>query len=192
MSFAIPMPIRSSTGTRANCANPVDKVLELAQRNLITIYGMSTVAFGFNSEGEQNLKRLAEDTGWRVEYPLQGLYSDVSGFLSTPSDEGNYALKVGTGQYAAAIARGIFESIAAIAGRSSSRFCARVCCSAFKVSAAFEWSNTCTVFSIRCCLPANRSSKRTARRSIARVVSGSTIVNPARGQITGIGLPKNR
>jgi Ca-activated chloride channel homolog len=103
----------------------LQEVLELAQRNLITIYGMSTVAFGFNSEGEQNLKRLAEDTGGRVEYPLQGLYSDVSGFLSTPSDEGNYALKVGTGQYAAEIAKGIFDSVAALAGEVTTQYILR-------------------------------------------------------------------
>jgi len=103
----------------------IQEVLELAQRNLITIYGMSTVAFGFNSEGEQNLKRLAEDTGGRVEYPLQGLYSDVSGFLSTPSDEGNYALKVGTGQYAAEIAKGIFDSVAALAGEVTTQYILR-------------------------------------------------------------------
>src|SRR5689334_21535705 len=29
----------------------LNEVLELAQRNLVTIYGMSTVSFGFNSEG---------------------------------------------------------------------------------------------------------------------------------------------
>jgi VWFA-related protein len=106
-------------------SHSLQEVLELAQRNLITIYGMSTVAFGFNSEGEQNLKRLAEDTGGRVEYPLQGLYSGVSGFLSTPSDEGNYALKVGTGQYAAEIAKGIFDSVVALAGEVTTQYILR-------------------------------------------------------------------
>ena len=33
----------------------VNEVLELAQRNLITIYAMSTEAFGFSSEGDENL-----------------------------------------------------------------------------------------------------------------------------------------
>lgn len=103
----------------------LQEVLELAQRNLVTIYGMSTVAFGFNSEGEANLKRLAEETGGRVEYPLEGLYSDVAGFLSTPSDEGNYALKVGTGGYAAQIAKGIFDSVAAIAGEVTTQYILR-------------------------------------------------------------------
>jgi VWFA-related protein len=103
----------------------LEEVLELAQRNLVTIYGVSTVAFGFNSDGEKILTRLAEETGGRVLYPLQGLYKDVSGYLSTPSDEGNYALKVGTGGYAAEIAGGIFRSIAAVAGEITTQYIVR-------------------------------------------------------------------
>lgn len=103
----------------------LEEVLELAQRNMVTIYGISTVAFGFNSEGEKILTRLAEETGGRVLYPLQGLYKDVSGYLSTPSDEGNYALKVGTGGYAAEIAAGIFRSIAAVAGEITTQYILR-------------------------------------------------------------------
>jgi VWFA-related protein len=101
------------------------EVLELAQRNLVTIYGVSTVAFGSYADGEGNLKRLCEETGGRVEYPLQQIYTDVSGHLSTPSDEGNYAYKVGTGQYAAAIAKGIFESVAALAGEVTTQYIMR-------------------------------------------------------------------
>ena len=103
----------------------LDEVLELAQRNLVTIYGVSTVAFGFNSEGEKNLTRLTEQTGGRVEYPLQNLYSGVSGYLSTPSDEGNYAYKVGTGLYAAEIAQGMFRAIANIAGEVTTQYILR-------------------------------------------------------------------
>ncbi|MFN7934885.1 MAG: VWA domain-containing protein [Bryobacteraceae bacterium] len=103
----------------------MDEVLELAQRNLVTVYGVSTVAFGFSSEGEKILEKLALETGGRVLYPLQGLYKDVSGYLSTPSDEGNYALKVGTGGYAAEIASGIFRSIAAVAGEITTQYIMR-------------------------------------------------------------------
>ncbi len=103
----------------------LDQVLELAQRNLVTIYAVSTVGFGFSAEGEKNLIRLAEETGGRVEYPLQGNYSDVSGYLSTPSDEGNYALKVGTGGYAAAISNGIFKAIANVAGEVTTQYIMR-------------------------------------------------------------------
>jgi len=103
----------------------IDEVLELAQRNLVTIYGVSTVAFGFTSEGEKNLTRLAESTGGRVVYPLQNVYKDVSGYLSTPSDEGNYALKVGTGGYASALMSGIVDAIGAVAGEITTQYILR-------------------------------------------------------------------
>jgi len=106
--------------------NTHDEVLELAQRNLVTVYGVSTTAFGFAAEGEKNLTRLAEETGGRVEYPLnKGLYKDISGYLSTPSDEGNYALKVGTGGYASEIAQGMFRSIAKVAGEITTQYILR-------------------------------------------------------------------
>jgi Ca-activated chloride channel homolog len=103
----------------------MDEVLELAKRNLVTIYGMSTVAFGFNSEGEANLTRMTKETGGTVVYPLQGVYKDVSGYLSTPSDEGNYALKVGTGGYAAEIAQAMFRSVASINGEITTQYILR-------------------------------------------------------------------
>jgi VWFA-related protein len=103
----------------------LEEVTEIAQRNLVTIYGVSTVAYGFASEGEKNLTRLAEDTGGRVEYPLQKLYKDVSGYLSTPSDEGNYAYKVGTGGYASEIASGMFKAIANVAGEVTTQYILR-------------------------------------------------------------------
>jgi VWFA-related protein len=103
----------------------LDEVLELAQRNLVTIYGVSTVAFGFTSEGEKNLSRLAESTGGRVVYPLQNVYKDVAGYLSTPSDEGNYALKVGTGGYASALMSGIVTAISNVAGEITTQYILR-------------------------------------------------------------------
>lgn len=103
----------------------LEEVLEVAQRNLVTIYGMSTVSFGFSSDGEKNLTRLSEETGGRVMYPLDNLYKDVSGYLSTPSDEGNYAYKVGTGGYAAEISGGIIRAVAAIAGEVTTQYIIR-------------------------------------------------------------------
>ena len=103
----------------------LEEVLELAQRNLVTIYGVSTVAYGFTAEGERNLLRLCNETGGRVEYPLQGVYKDVAGYLSTPSDEGNYAIKVGTGGYTAAIANVIYTSIANVAGEVTTQYILR-------------------------------------------------------------------
>jgi hypothetical protein len=83
------------------------------------------VAFGFSSEGEDALTRLAEETGGRVEYPLNNLYKDVSGYLSTPSDDGNYALTVGTGGYAGEIATGIFRAISNISGEITTQYIMR-------------------------------------------------------------------
>jgi Ca-activated chloride channel family protein len=103
----------------------LDEALEIAQRNLVTIYGVSTVAWGFNNVDDKNLVRLAEETGGRVEYPLEGVYSDVSGYLSQPSDDGNYALKVGTGAYTSQIANGMYRAIEAVAGEITTQYIIR-------------------------------------------------------------------
>lgn len=103
----------------------LDQALEIAQRNLVTIYGVSTVAYGFANENSANLTRLAEETGGRVEYPLNNPFADVAGFLSTPSDEGNYALKVGTGQYAAELANGMYKAVEAVVGEVTTQYIIR-------------------------------------------------------------------
>jgi Ca-activated chloride channel homolog len=103
----------------------LDEALEIAQRNLVTIYGISTVAWGFDNEDDKNLVRLAEETGGRVEYPLEGVYSDVSGYLSQPSDDGNYALKVGTGAYTSQLANGMYRAIEAVAGEITTQYIIR-------------------------------------------------------------------
>ncbi|HLW75747.1 MAG TPA: VWA domain-containing protein [Bryobacteraceae bacterium] len=103
----------------------LEQVLELAQRNLVTIYGISTMSSGFADEGDANLVRLATDTGGRVEYPLNNPYKDVAGFLSTPRDEGNYAIQPGTGGYAAAIASSIYGSVANIVGEVTTQYILR-------------------------------------------------------------------
>ena len=103
----------------------LDEVLELAQRNLVTIYGVSTMSFGFTAEGDRNLRRLAEETGGRVEYPLENVYKDVIGYLEKPSDAGNYAMTVGTGAYASQIAQGMFRAIANVAGEVTTQYIIR-------------------------------------------------------------------
>jgi VWFA-related protein len=105
----------------------LEEVLELAQRNLVTIYAVSTAAFGFSNAGtgEENLTTLTEQTGGRVEVPLNNLYQDVSGYLSTPSDEGNYAYKVGTGGYAAEISNGIIKAVGHIVGEVTTQYIIR-------------------------------------------------------------------
>jgi VWFA-related protein len=103
----------------------LDQVLEIAQRSLVTIYGMSTVSFGFTREGDEDLQRLTAETGGHVEYPLDNLYSDVDGYLSHPSDDGNYALTVGVGAYASEVSAGIFHAIAAITGEVTTQYILR-------------------------------------------------------------------
>src|SRR5262249_61303271 len=58
----------------------------------------------------------------RVERPLQKIHTKVSGYLSTPSDEGNYAYKVGTGQYAAELSGKLFSAITAMTGDISHQY----------------------------------------------------------------------
>jgi Ca-activated chloride channel family protein len=106
-------------------SHTLDEVLELAQRNLVTIYGISTIAYGFGSEGENNLKRLAEETGGRIQYPLENIYKDVAGYLQVPQDAGNFAYKVGTGAYAAALSNAIFTAIANTAGEITTQYIIR-------------------------------------------------------------------
>ena len=101
------------------------EVIEIAQRNLVTIYAMSTVAFGFHTDGEENLTELTAETGGKVETPLNNAYKDVSGFLSTPSDAGNYALTVGTGGYTAEISSAIFRAVASLSGEITSQYVIR-------------------------------------------------------------------
>ena len=103
----------------------LEEVLELAQRNLVTIYGISTMAFGFSNEDQDVLERLTRKTGGHVEYPLNSLYKDVSGYLSNPSDDGNYALTVGTGGYAAQISNGIIKAVGGIGGEITTQYILR-------------------------------------------------------------------
>ncbi|HTB14424.1 MAG TPA: VWA domain-containing protein [Bryobacteraceae bacterium] len=112
-------------GNDNSSGKTLDQVVELAQRNLVTIYGISTSAYGFEAAGDPALVRLAKETGGRVEYPLVNPYTDVSGYLSTPSDDGNYAYTVGSGGYTSAVASSIFKSVAHIAGEVTTQYILR-------------------------------------------------------------------
>lgn len=101
------------------------EVIEIAQRNLVTVYAMSTVAFGFHTDAEENLVQLTQSTGGKVEMPLNNIYKDISGYLSTPSDYGNYAIAVGSGGYTAEISGSIFRSIANLGGEITSQYVMR-------------------------------------------------------------------
>lgn len=103
----------------------LNQVVELAQRNLVTIYCISTSAFGFTNESEDNLVRLAVETGGRVVYPLGEVYKDTDGYLSHPSDDGNYALTVGTGAYRSVVDGRMYRAVADIAGEVTTQYIIR-------------------------------------------------------------------
>jgi VWFA-related protein len=103
----------------------LDQVIELASKKLVTIYCISTSAFGFGNVYDNNLHRLADESGGRVVYPLENIYKDTDGYLSHPSDDGNYALKVGTGEYASVVARGMYHAIADVAGEVTTQYIIR-------------------------------------------------------------------
>jgi Ca-activated chloride channel homolog len=103
----------------------IDEVIELAQRNQVTIFGISTTAFGGTSDGDPNLVRMAQETGGTVEYPLQNVYKDVSGYLQVPKDTGNFVYDVGTGGYAGAISSSIFTAIQHIVGEITTQYILR-------------------------------------------------------------------
>jgi Ca-activated chloride channel family protein len=103
----------------------LNQVIELAQRNLVTIYCISTQAFGFTNSSDDNLVRLAQETGGRVVYPLGDVYKDTDGYLSHPSDDGNYAMTVGTGAYRSAVDGRMYHAVSDIAGEVTTQYIIR-------------------------------------------------------------------
>ncbi len=104
----------------------MEEVIEIAQRNLVTIYSMSTVAFGMNRDTEDVLKQMTSETGGKVEAPLNDIYKELAtGYLEVPQDEGNFALTVGTGAYTAAISSSIFRSVANLSGEITTQYVIR-------------------------------------------------------------------
>ncbi len=100
----------------------LEEVIFEAQRNHVTIFGVSTVAWGFHEEEEKNLYKLVRATGGRVGSPMEGVHSDISGILSKPQDAGNYVRTVGTGEYARAQLEALYQAILAIAGDVQSQY----------------------------------------------------------------------
>jgi hypothetical protein len=101
------------------------QVVELASRNLVTIYCISTQAFGFANPTDDTLVKLATETGGRVVYPLGDVYRDTDGYLSHPSDDGNYALTVDTGAYRSVVDGKMYRAVADIAGEITMQYIIR-------------------------------------------------------------------
>lgn len=104
----------------------LDEVLELAQRELVTVYGVSTSSYGSGNDADDDvLVKLALATGGKVEYPLQNVYRDIAGYLQVPTDGGNYAYDLGTGGYATAKFNSIARAIAHITGEVTTQYILR-------------------------------------------------------------------
>jgi Ca-activated chloride channel homolog len=104
----------------------LNEALELAQRDLFTIYAVNTSSYGFGSDADDDaLWKLALATGGKVEYPLQNVYRDISGYLEVPTDGGNFQYDLGTGGYAAAKANSIFRAIANISNEVTTQYILR-------------------------------------------------------------------
>ena len=100
----------------------VEQVIDAAQRNQVTIYAISTEAWGYHEEQEQNLHRMASETGGRVTQPMQDVHKDVPGQLSRSQDSGNYAYTVGTGEAALAQRKALSQAILDITGEVKSQY----------------------------------------------------------------------
>jgi Ca-activated chloride channel family protein len=88
----------------------LDQAVNVCQQQQVTIYAVSTEAWGFQEKQEETLRVLAKETGGTVVQPMQKVHKDVAGYLSKPQDAGNYQYEVGTGLYArAALYKAILE-----------------------------------------------------------------------------------
>ena len=100
----------------------LDAVIAAAQKEQVTIYAVSTVAWGRHLEEEANLFKLAEATGGRVVRPMEDVHKDVSGYLSKPQDAGNYVYTVGTGAYAQAQLQALYTAIISLHGEVQAQY----------------------------------------------------------------------
>lgn len=103
----------------------LQEAIEIAQRSQMSIYAISTDAYGLETGYRKNLERLAQETGGHVEYPLQDTYDNTQGFLSRPANDGNREFADGTGGYQAKILGAIFKSVQALAGEVTTQYILR-------------------------------------------------------------------
>jgi hypothetical protein len=102
------------------------EVLELAKRELVTIYAMSTVSYGSDNVAQDTLERITSETGGKVEYPLgANLYKGIEGTFSKPMDAGNYVYEAGTGGYAGEVSRAIIDAVSNLEGNITSQYILR-------------------------------------------------------------------
>lgn len=100
----------------------IQEAIHACQRSQVTVYAVSTEAWGFHEKQESNLIDLAEETGGTVVRPMQKVHKDINGYLSKPKDEGNYQLQPGTGLYARAQLEALYRAILDVSGQVQSQY----------------------------------------------------------------------
>ena len=100
----------------------VQQAIHACQQQQVTVYAVSTEAWGFQEKEEKHLRALAEETGGLVVQPMQKVHKDINGYLSKPKDEGNYQYQPGTGLYARAQLEALYRSILDVAGQVQSQY----------------------------------------------------------------------
>lgn len=100
----------------------MEQAIFACQQQQVTVYAVSTEAFGFQVAEGKNLKRIAEETGGTVVFPMENIHKDINGYLSKPQDAGNYQYEVGTGLYARAQLEALYTAVLGISGQVQSQY----------------------------------------------------------------------
>jgi len=100
----------------------LQEAIHACQQQQVTIYAVSTEAWGFHEKQEATLHELARQTGGVVVQPMQKVHKDVAGYLSKPQDAGNYQYEVGTGLYARAALEALYRSILEVSSQVQSQY----------------------------------------------------------------------
>lgn len=100
----------------------MEQAVFACQQQQVTVYAVSTEAWGFQVEEEKNLDIIARETGGVVVRPMQKVHKDNNGFLSKPQDAGNYQYEVGTGLYARAALEALYTAVLSVSGQVQSQY----------------------------------------------------------------------
>lgn len=100
----------------------MEQAIFACQQQQVTVYAVSTEAFGFQVDEGKNLKDIAGATGGTVVFPMENIHKDINGYLSKPQDAGNYQYEVGTGLYARAQLEALYTAVLSVAGQVQSQY----------------------------------------------------------------------
>ena len=108
-----------SDGVDSQSERGLDEVISMARLAEVVVYTIGMTSYGFSNPGNKILKRLAEETGGEVYFPLIKTYgADMRGFISSGVQfEGtsqNMAISRGQGIHSAERFMKMIDSIASI------------------------------------------------------------------------------